>query len=440
MKYRPGRKLVQASVAVAATTPLTFVWPGWLAVVLVAGVVLALLAWRDAHAAAVAVQKLVARRAGPLVIGRDRVFPAILTLTSDYPSELRGEVRDVLPDDCREPWVEEPFTILPGSQVEFSTPCRIPIRGLHRFGPVAVWLEGPAGLMEAQRLLEAPRQIRVLPETFASREEFEKDVGAQILLLDKILRSRQQGFGTEFVSLAHYREGDDPRLIDWKSTARMRTPIVRRHQIERHRDVLIVIDKGRQMGSIADRGTKLDCAVDAALNLARVALQTGDRCGVAVFDSELRGYLAPLTGTQSLGRVVDSVYDLRTDWKESDFSRLFAELSRRQQKRSLLVILSDLGDEETSRGHRAALARLGQRHLVLFAALKTPQLARVIHRPITTVEEGAEQAVALGLRRDRGRSLHSLRHAGVHVLDVEPRDLTVPLVNQFIQLRQHNEL
>jgi hypothetical protein len=44
------------------------------------------------------------------------------------------------------------------------------------------------------------------------------------------------------------------------------------------------------------------------------------------------------------------------------------------------------------------------------------------------------------LNRDRDRALHELQHGGVHVLDVEPRQLTLPLVNRFIDLRQRNQL
>jgi hypothetical protein len=36
--------------------------------------------------------------------------------------------------------------------------------------------------------------------------------------------------------------------------------------------------------------------------------------------------------------------------------------------------------------------------------------------------------------------LHSLSRGGVHVLDVTPSELTAPLVNQFVDLRQRNLL
>ena len=70
---------------------------------------------------------------------------------------------------------------------------------------------------------------------------------------------------------------------------------------------MILIDSGRLMGTETDRGTKLDCAIDAALILARVALQSGDRCGMAVYDNLVRGYLPPVTGLPALHGITDTL-------------------------------------------------------------------------------------------------------------------------------------
>lgn len=437
---RPGRHLILIAGLLAVLGAFAFVWAPMIWGFVFAVLILAGLAWRDRRTAKAALQQLSVSRKLPGVVGRDLRFESTLILTNAGSAKVRGEVRDVLPTVCVPDWVVHPMELPADSTAHLTTEFRIPIRGEHTFGPVWLRVAGTWGLIEVQHELECPGAIKVLPETFASPDELQKDVGANLLLLDKVSRSRQVGAGTEFVSLFPFRQGDDPRRIDWRASARQRTPIVRRYQVERHRDVLILIDSGRLMGALTDRGSKLDCAIDSALNLARVALHSGDRCGIGVFDSSLRGYLAPLAGPKSLSRLVESVYDLQTQWRETDFTQLFAELKHRQAKRSLLVILSDLGDAETSRMHCAALARLSQQHLVLFAALQTPLLRHVIREETTSVQHGAGQAVALGLLRDRSRAIHTLKHGGIHVIDTVPQRLTLPLINQFIELRQRNLL
>jgi uncharacterized protein (DUF58 family) len=216
--------------------------------------------------------------------------------------------------------------------------------------------------------------------------------------------------------------------------------VIRRYQVERHRDVMIAIDCGRLMGASVGNGTKLDCAVDSALMLARTALQTGDRCGIAVFDDAVRRYLAPVAGASSIGPLAEQVYALESKMRESDFGAMFADLQLRQPRRSLIVIISDLVDVETSERMRSSLARLAQRHVVLLAALQTPLLTRSIEGDVATMLDAARKGVAFRLLRQRQRALHSIGRAGVHVLDVKPGDLTIPLINQFIDLRSQDLL
>jgi uncharacterized protein (DUF58 family) len=440
VSVRPGTNGVRWVVAVALATPLAYF--GW-AVLVPLGlclVVLAALAERDRRQVRRALEGVVVERTLPGVVGRDAPFSVRLAVTNGGEIPLRGQLRDEHPAAAVPRLAVQEVDIPAGRTGEYGTELRIPIRGRHAFGPVWIRAEGPRRLVEVHRAVDCPGSIDVLPETFASRERLRKDAGAELRLLDKAQRTRQHGAGTEFESLYPFRQGDDPRRIDWRATARQRTLVVRRFQVERHRDVMIIIDSGRLMGTDAGRGSKLDCAVDAALNLSRVVLESGDRCGVAVYDRQMRGFLPPLAGPSALPSLVRCVYDLATQWHESDFTPMLAELRSRRAKRTFLIIISDLGDAETSQRLCASLHQLQRQHLVLFAALRTPHLRHTVQEPVDSRQAAARKAVAFRLLRDRGRALHALVRGGVHVLDVEPRELTMPLVNQFVELRQRNLL
>lgn len=466
MKVRPGVNLVRTAVAAALLALLGLVVPpaaaALLLLLLVASVVLAVRDYRLLKTHLMGVQ---VRRKLPAFVGRNLPFDVEWTVDAPAPFPAGGALRDEVPlaaaprfslhamnGDVERVLVRPASAPSPGSDAgsevashavfrqTFRQRLRIPSRGLHRFGPVWISLAGPARFLEVQRSFDCPGQLKVLPEQYASRDELLKDSGAEMVLRDKVTFSRQHGVGTEFESLHEYRYGDDPRRIDWRTTARYRRPIVRRYQIERHRDVMIIIDCGRVMGAETDRGSKLDCAVDAALLLGRVALQSGDRCGLGLFDNQVRGYLPPVSGVNSMNALADCVYDAHVDWRESDFTPMFAALQRRQAKRSLIIVLSDVVDAETSEQFRASLLRLQRRHVVLFAALRTPVLRRIVHEPVATLLDGARKAVTFRLLHERERALHSLHRGGVFILDVEPTQLAAPLINQFIELRQRNLL
>jgi uncharacterized protein (DUF58 family) len=440
MIVRPGRSLILASALLLAGSLLVFVWAGVILVevltlLLLTG--LAVLDYLDLKKRLADVR--VARRL-PNLVGRGRPFDVTWVLERNQPGPLRGAWRDGLPSDCDPPLLCRSVSLSDREfVVEQTSSLRIPVRGEHAFGPMWVRLVGRFGILEAQRTFELPAIVRVVPETYHSPEELQKEMGVN-LLFDKKSHARQHGTGTEFESLTEFREGDDPRRIDWRATARMNRPIIRRFQIERHRDVLVLIDCGRMMGADVGRGSKLDCAIDAALMLARVALQGADRCGMALFDDQVLGYLAPVSGLPSLGAMADCVYAASTRWRETDFARMFSTLQQRHSKRSLIVVLSDMTDLETTERFRLSLARLAKHHVVLFAALQTPALEQQVCEPLTDGLDAARHVVALQLQREREQALHGIRRSGVQVLDVAPSQLIAPLINRFLELRHQSEL
>lgn len=446
--FRPGPNLLRIIGALGALSAVYMVmnWRPLFWVIAVGTAVTTVASVVEGRRLLGRMKNLRVRRAMPSVVGRNLPFTVAWRLSydaagPDRPARVRGELRDVAPPQAEPRYMVPEFRLVPGEgESQIAQSFRIPIRGRHNFGPLWIRLLGDLGLVEVQRSIDSTETIKVLPEKFASREELLKDEGAEQMLLDKNVRTRNFGAGTEFESLVEFRDGDDPRRIDWRATARLPYPVVRRFQIERHRDVMIVVDSGRLMGTETDRGTKLDCAIDAGLILARTALQSGDRCGFAVYDNELRGYLQPVSGVPSLQALAETVYAVKSEFRESDFGPMFSALQMRQSKRSLLIIISDIVDVETSAHFRASMARLSKRHVVLFAALRTPMLDRIVHEPVESFLDASRKAVAFRIARERALVIQSLRHAGIYVLDVEPSKLTVPLVNRFVELRAKNVL
>ena len=374
----------------------------------------------------------------PVCARRGSPFHVILRIANSGPRRAVGVVRDWFPPAAvPDHWLVR-FGLPPGEECRFDCSVRVPLRGLHAFGPVWVRLRGPTGMLEGQWRTGCEGQVKVLPDSAGSREAIRKGPLDERRILDEWTRTRLRGEGLEFESISEFRENDDPKRIDWRSTARHRRLMVRRYQLEQHRDVVILLDCGRLMVASAGDATKLDCAVDAALMLSRVALEKGDRCGIGMFDDQVLGFLPPQAGPGAHRIIVESVYGVQSRWRETDFSPMFATLESRQPKRSLVVVLSDIVDADTSGRFRSALLALSRKHVLILAAIQTPLMAELVRAPIGAPLDVSRKAVAFRVLREREKALHSLEHTGVHVLDVEPGKLTVPLVNRYVELRERN--
>jgi uncharacterized protein (DUF58 family) len=436
MTFRPGRRFMGALAALAVWSVVGFFWPRADWVIPVALAIVVLLAAIDYLRLRRAVPALNVERTVPSPVGRNRTFVASIAIQNGTRHQWVAEVRDEVPASAHPRiWIER-TKLPPRTTVNLSGTFTIPVRGRFHFGPAWLRILGHFGMVEAQRALGTPQSLEVYPESLLSPHELAKDAADEIRLLDQLRDTRHYGAGTEFESLQEFRQGDDPRHVDWRTTARHRRPVVRRFQVERHRDVMLLIDCGRLMGADAQCGSKLDCAVDAGLRLLRIALRGGDRCGLGIFDDQVLGYLRPIGGAGALPTFLASLYNLQPRWRETDFGPMFARLQSRLTKRALVIVLSDVVDAETSARYRTSLAALARRHTVLFAALQTPLLGSLVAAPLDSIEAGFKKAVTFRILREREQAIHALHRSGVHVLDVEPSRLTAPLVNQFIEIRR----
>ncbi len=113
--------------------------------------------------------------------------------------------------------------------------------------------------------------------------------------------SRLRGRGLNFEEIRRYLPGDDIRTMDWKVTARMRTPHVRVYTEERDRPALLVIDQRLSMFFGSSRAMKSVAAAEAAALGAWRVFHVGDRVGALVFDDHDIVEVAP---HRSHGRVM----------------------------------------------------------------------------------------------------------------------------------------
>jgi len=119
--------------------------------------------------------------------------------------------------------------------------------------------------------------------------------------------SKLRGRGLNFEELRNYLPGDDTRNIDWKVTARTRTPYVRVYTEEKDRTVWLLIDQRVNMffGS-KNRMKSVVAAEVAALSAWRV-LSVGDRVGALIFDDSDISLVPPHRSRERVMQILKQV-------------------------------------------------------------------------------------------------------------------------------------
>ncbi|UVE18683.1 DUF58 domain-containing protein [Pseudomonas sp. LS44] len=307
-------------------------------------------------------------------------------------------------------------------------------RGHFRFAACEVQLPSPLRLWRQRRVLPLAGETRVYPD-------FARLYGAQLTAVDHWLnqlgvrQKQRRGLGQEFHQLREFRDGDTLRQIDWKATARKRTPIAREYQDERDQQIVFLLDCGRRMRSQDGDLAHFDHALNACLLLSYVALRQGDAVGLATFAGDQPRYLPPAKGHAQLGVLLNAVYDLRCTQRPADFAAAADQLLSRQRRRALVVLVSNLRDEDDDE-LLAAAKRLSRQHRVLITSLREEVLDRLRHTPVQNYQDALAYCGTLDYLNARNGLHERLAAHGLPVLDVRPSELGPQLVSRYLEWKK----
>ena len=389
------------------------------------------------------------RHPGPNAISLERLLPRSLSVgepamvrlrvrnRTDQPLRLR--LADGCPADLRPDQEQSELEVAPFGEGIVSYGVEPTSRGAFEFAPLELRLRGGLGLVEYRLAYELPAEARVHPNL---RNLARYDLRARRDLLHQggARRTRILGRDGDFERLREFVPGDDLRHIDWRATARLRSPVTRVYQAERSQNLLILVDGTRLMAARAGDLTKMDYAVNAALMLAWVGLTRGDKVGVAVFDDGMRAYLPPQGGTPQFGRVLDLLFDQQPALRFPRYREAARVLTARNRRRSLVVWLTDLLDGEQGRELLAALRALRRRHLSLVVAMDDPDVHALADQEVLDEAALFQRAGAHELLDERSALIRKLHAEGAQVLDKRPDEITAALVDRYLELKQRGAL
>jgi uncharacterized protein (DUF58 family) len=350
-----------------------------------------------------------------------------IRLTEDLPGEFQAR-----PEQCV-------GTFEPDARGTLEYRLLARRRGRYPLGRVDVRVLPVMGLFYRQFRLNLPAEVQVFPNLVDLRR-YDLLVRRGLTREQGLARLRQIGEGSEFESLRPHATGDPMGRVDWKATARRARLIVRNYQPERQQSVLVAIDLGRATAGEFEGISRLDYLVNAALMLAYVALRQNDLFSLVAFSDRVESYLPPVRGLNNIDRVARALYELQPRLVEADYARACHFLGLKNRKRSLICLMTDVIDRQASEVIIAYLGRFARYHLPLAVTLADPHLRALGEGALTPDTDVYAKAVALDTLAAREQALGDMRRYGVLVLDVEPRHLTVELINRYLLIKSTRRL
>ena len=434
-----GRRLALALLWPALLSLGLFVFDGLWPVVVALDLAIAALALADLVTLRDA-GRLRAERTCGVVASLGAAQAVELTIENLGRSPRRMRVRDDVPETFTAEPAEFLVRVPPSSLAALSYSATPRRRGSYTFHGADALVSSRLGFWQRSVHLPCETVVRVYPDvrqiaryTVLARRDKLNTLGVR--------RTRKLGTDNEFERLRDYAEGDEPRHMDWRATARRGKLTVRAHQVNQSQRIIFLIDCGRMMAGDTGRGlSPLDHALNAMLMLAHVALIRGDQVGLLAFSDAITAYVPPGGGPRRINRIVHSVHNLFPELVEPRYDRAFVELEKRCRKRSLVVLMTNLFDDVNAQIVGDHLGNLVGRHLPLGVFLRDHDIFALADSAPDSGPGLYQGAAAASLLNWRERALAGLRLRGVLTLDVFPDELTAPLINEYLKIKARHLL
>jgi uncharacterized protein (DUF58 family) len=325
------------------------------------------------------------------------------------------------------------------TSTKFFYSLKPPKRGQFSFGRIAVRYLSHWRLAWCQTTAGEPITVKVYPNMRRAREAELRALGTRSFVAAR-RKSQWRGEGRDFESLRDYVRGDEMRHISWTATARRGKLVTRQYQMERDQTILVALDAGRLMTGRLENETKLDLAVHATLALMSAAARAGDNAGLLVFGRRIKTFLPPKRGAEHLDAALEALHAIEPEMIEPSYARAFEFVSANSQRRSLVVVLTDLVDEEGSSELLASLKLLRPRHLPLVVTIGDRDLKAVVRNPPEDENELFTQSVAEEIMYQREAALRLVESQGGLALDVTAAALVPRLLETYLRVKERGLL
>jgi len=369
-----------------------------------------------------------------------------ISIVNSFPFRIRASIIDELPVQFQVRDFDIRITMQPLSRTSTSYNLRPLTRGEFYFGDLLFYASSPIGLLQRRFVLSAAEWhsdtnltysevVKVYP-AFQQLKKFQLQLlGNYENKIPGLKKTRRLGHSLEFEKIKEYVAGDDVRTINWKATARRGNLMVNTYTDARQQQIYCLIDKGRNMKMPFEGMTLLDYSINAALALANVALMKYDKAGLITFSNKVNDVVPADRRNNQMHLILETLYKQRTDFKESDYEAVWGLIRRRITQRSVILFFTNFETMSSLERQLPFLKRIAQSHLVCVIFFQNTLLREIDEKTPDSIEGIYIKTIAAQFAYEKRQIVKELRRHGMLTILTTPQDLSVDVINKYLEMK-----
>ncbi len=255
-----------------------------------------------------------------------------------------------------------------------------------------------------------------------------------------------RGTGMEFEEVREYSPGDDVKNIDWKVSARMGRPYIKRYREERELVVNLLIDMSASGNFGTTESLKRETAAETAAILAFNAIRNNDNVGAILFTDTVEKYIPPKKGAAHVWRLIREIFTFAPQRRRTDIREAVAWLGRVSRKKSVAFLISDFLDRDYLR----ELRTVSRKHELIGVLLSDPREFTLPEAGILNIEDfETGERLLLDASDARTRqwfaekkiaeyrnTVKALRSADMDCVEINTQDSVADALMQYFHVRE----
>lgn len=357
-----------------------------------------------------------------------------ITITNNYPFQVLIDVIDELPVQFQKRDFSYKTSLNSNEVHDFNYDVRPVERGEYFFGNLNIYASTVLKIVKRKYQFQNEQMVRVYP-SIMQMQKYDFLAISNHLTEFGLKKIRRIGNTQEFEQIKDYVQGDDFRTVNWKATAKRGALMVNQYQDEKSQPIYSIIDTGRVMKMPFNGLKLLDYSINSTLAFSNVALKKYDKVGMLSFSKTIESFLPAIQKLTYLNKILENLYNISTQFNDSDFGLLYAQLKRKVTHRSLLLLYTNFEHISALKRQLPYLQAISKKHMLVVIMFENTELDELIAQDAEDLQSIFHKTIAEKFSYEKRLMVKELQKHGIQTILTTPEKLTINTINKYLEIK-----
>lgn len=375
-----------------------------------------------------------AERILPQKLSNSDLNSITIQFESFYSFKTNVSLIDELPQQFQKRDFEHKTSLLKNYKGEFEYFVRPVERGEYIFGNLNLYASSPLKIIKRRFVFQKDQKVPVYPSIIQMQQYAFLAINNKLSQFG-LKKIRKIGHTQEFEQIKEYVRGDDIRTLNWKATAKQNQLMVNQYQDEKSQPIYSIIDTGRSMKMPFNGLKLLDYAINSTLAFSNVALKRKDKTGILTFSKTIETYVPAVQKITHLNTILEKLYNITTDFTDSDLGLMYAQVKRKINHRSLLLLYTNFEHISALRRQLPFMLALAKKHVLVVIFFENTELKALISTNAEDLQTIYHKTIAEKFSLEKRLMQKELHQYGIQTVLTKPEELTINTINKYLEIK-----